>query len=65
MLISINWALLREQKTWLMNQPVCAEADGLVNLIDALQDGAVNDGVSEDVNKRNFCSTKLKFSVDG
>jgi len=49
MLISINWALLREQKTWLMNQPVCAEADGLVNLIDALQDGAVNDGVSEDV----------------
>ena len=21
MLISINWALLREQKTWLLNQP--------------------------------------------
>jgi hypothetical protein len=49
MLISINWALLREQKTWLLNQPVCAEADGLVNLIDALQDGAVDAGVSEDV----------------
>lgn len=41
--ISIDWALLRLQKSWLW-QHQCQEADGLLNLIDAIQDQAVLSG---------------------
>jgi len=41
----MDWRMLRMQKSWLLQQthPV---ADGLVNLIDALQDAAVADGIA-------------------
>lgn len=41
---NINWELLRKQKQWLLNLPECAEANGLINMIDAIQDGAVDGG---------------------
>ena len=40
---SINWSLLREQKQWLLDQE-SEHADGLVHLIDAIQDQAVDNG---------------------
>jgi hypothetical protein len=41
----INWQKLREQKLWLLGQSA-AEADGLVGLLDALQDAVVKDGIA-------------------
>jgi hypothetical protein len=41
-LSQMNWDLLREQKAWLLRQQPCAEVDGIVNLIDAIQDLAVS-----------------------
>lgn len=38
---TIDWAMLREQKQWLMSQDN-AHADGLLMLIDHLQDYAVD-----------------------
>lgn len=41
---TIDWALLRTQKEWLLRQSA-PEADGLINLIDCIQDAATMDGV--------------------
>lgn len=39
----IDWKLLREQKTWLLEQAVLGSkaAEGLTNMLDVIQDGAV------------------------
>ena len=43
-IFSIDWALLRRQKSWLLQQdPDCAEAQGLLALVDAVQDYAVDE----------------------
>lgn len=47
----MNWKLLREQKEYCINEannnPDAAQIyDGLVHLIDALQDAAVSDGIA-------------------
>lgn len=39
---NIDWTLLKTQKRWLIAQPECDEATGLLNLIDAIQDHAVD-----------------------
>jgi hypothetical protein len=38
----IDWRLLRQQKEWLMNHSKSVEATGLLHLIDAIQDEAVD-----------------------
>lgn len=43
-IMNIDWAELREQKEWLLNNG-SREAMGLVHLLDALQDDALDDGV--------------------
>jgi len=48
---NINWKLLREQKEYCINeannnQEATNIYDGLIHLIDALQDAAVNDGLA-------------------
>jgi hypothetical protein len=43
----INWTLLRQQKAWLLAQPECPEAEGLISLLDHLQDTAVLEGADE------------------
>tara|TARA_R110000868_G_scaffold144517_2_gene363756 strand:+ start:205 stop:390 length:186 start_codon:yes stop_codon:yes gene_type:complete len=43
---NIDWALLRQQKLWLLNQD-SQMADGLVNFIDSLQDLAVINNIDE------------------
>lgn len=45
-MIQIDWALLRQQKEWLVNytDDDHAEIDGLINLLDTLQDLAVESG---------------------
>jgi hypothetical protein len=40
----IDWALLRTQKEWLLGHRGEPAAEGLVNLLDSLQDRAVYDG---------------------
>lgn len=42
----IDWKLLRKQKKWLLKQRPDEKADGLINLLDALQDAAVEDGIA-------------------
>jgi hypothetical protein len=42
----INWTLLRKQKAWLLAQPECPEAQGLISLLDHLQDTAVDEGAA-------------------
>jgi hypothetical protein len=43
----MDWRLLRKQKQWLMEQH-CEEAEGILNLIDTLQDYAIDEmGVDE------------------
>lgn len=47
----IDWKLLREQKEYCINEAnnnheVGHIYDGLVNLIDAIQDAAINDGLA-------------------
>jgi hypothetical protein len=51
---NIDWALLRQQKAWLVEQApnwafsTCeSNANGLICLLDALQDEAVKQGLSE------------------
>ena len=50
MIRRIDWRLLAEQKAWLLTKPPnIAEARGLVELLDALQDAAVAElGIPED-----------------
>lgn len=45
---SIDWDLLRQQKMWLL-QHDSEMAEGLLNLLDNLQDEAVLCGVDEDL----------------
>jgi hypothetical protein len=47
--LELDFPLLRKQKEWLLAQPTDGEelADGLVFLIDAIQDQAVDMGVPE------------------
>ena len=42
---SIDWSLLRSQKQWLLAQD-SPYADGLIALLDTLQDNAVDDGIA-------------------
>lgn len=42
---NMNWDLLREQKSFLWNNG-SKETLGLVHLIDAIQDAAVEDGIA-------------------
>lgn len=42
--MNIDWAELREQKEWLLNNG-SREAMGLVNLLDNIQDAAIDDGI--------------------
>lgn len=43
-ILNIDWALLRRQKSWLLQQDSdCAEAQGLLALVDAVQDYAVDE----------------------
>lgn len=44
-LLSIDWDLLRQQKLWLLQHDT-EEADGLVNLLDHIQDTAVDIGAA-------------------
>lgn len=41
----IDWAMLREQKAWLFRQDN-EFADGILNLLDAIQDEAVASGIA-------------------
>jgi len=42
--IKLDWALLRKQKEWLQSFKGNDYADGLIHLIDAIQDHAVANG---------------------
>jgi hypothetical protein len=42
-LTDIDWSLLKEQKRWLVEQPG-EHAEGLINLIDYIQDAAEEQG---------------------
>lgn len=44
----IDWDMLREQKSWLLNQDN-ENADGIVNLIDRIQDQAVDNGYASKI----------------
>lgn len=44
----IDWGLLREQKLWLLTQE-SPHADGLIHLIDAVQDQAVATGSATEI----------------
>ena len=46
MVEGINWPLLRIQKLWLMNH-TGENADGLIHLLDWIQDSAVAAGIDE------------------
>ncbi len=46
--LKIDWILLRQQKEWLLSQPDCSEVEGLLSLIDFLQDDAERQGVAAD-----------------
>lgn len=46
--LKISWILLRQQKEWLLSQPNCSEVEGLLSLIDFLQDDAERQGVAAD-----------------
>ena len=45
--LNIDWNLLRQQKEWLLNQQDCPEANGILGLLDFLQDEAERQGVAE------------------
>jgi len=38
----IDWALLRKQKSWLIERNASREAQGLINFLDSFQDMAVD-----------------------
>ena len=44
---NMDWALLRAQKNWLLNQE-SEQALGLLHLLDAIQDEAIRLGFAED-----------------
>jgi hypothetical protein len=48
-LAKTDWALLREQKEWLLRMAEYVDnpehADGLINLLDSIQDAVVEDGI--------------------
>lgn len=46
--LKIDWILLRQKKEWLLSQPDCSEVEGLLSLIDFLQDDAERQGVAAD-----------------
>jgi hypothetical protein len=48
-LATIDWALLRQQKAWLLRHTGVDAAEGLVNLIDRIQDTALADGVASEI----------------
>lgn len=50
---SIDWSLLRAQKLWLLEQN-CEHADGLVHIIDAIQDQAVSNGIASELEVFGF-----------
>ena len=41
--MQFDWALIRQQKEWLLGFD-CPEANGLINMLDAIQDAAVEFG---------------------
>lgn len=47
MTLTFDWSLMRQQKEWLLTQ-TGPESDGLLNMLDAIQDAAVAEGVSEE-----------------
>jgi hypothetical protein len=51
---SINWKLLREQKLYMLNEANLKENpsayDGVIGLLDAIQDAAVASGMYTEVN---------------
>ena len=51
-LATIDWALLRQQKAWLLGlvaEAPMPEPQGLVNLIDYIQDTALANGVASEI----------------
>lgn len=44
---NIDWKLLQKQKLWLLSQE-CVESDGLLSLLDAIQDFAVDSGLASE-----------------
>lgn len=49
MSLTIDWEELRKQKEWLAERAQVDQVQGLLNLIDALQEDAIENGTSEDV----------------
>lgn len=45
----IDWELLRKQKDWLVKQEHCDEVEGILSVLDFLQDDACRQGIPEDV----------------
>ena len=45
----IDWSMLREQKKWLEERSPEYYADGLVKLLDHLQDAAVAEGFADSI----------------
>ena len=45
--MTLDWELLRKQKEWLLEQAESEFKDGLLSLLDCIQDYAVEDGFSE------------------
>jgi len=44
----IDWRELRQQKQWLCNFGAVPQAEGLLSLLDAIQDAAVADGIADE-----------------
>jgi hypothetical protein len=45
----LDWHLLRQQKTWLLSKDTSPWAEGLIGLVDHIQDAAVSQGVATDL----------------
>jgi hypothetical protein len=56
----IDWSLLREQKAWLLMHD-CDEANGLIHLVDSIQDNAVALGM---FTEQQVFGTQTEQSVD-
>jgi len=46
-ILNIDWPLLLKQKQWLLRQEG-GEADGLIHLLDALEDEALDSGIIDE-----------------
>lgn len=44
----IDWKMLRRQKLWLLKHPPTSSATGLIALIDAIQDAALADLITDE-----------------